>query len=283
MSSRSRSAATDEMATADPHWFVKCDPCATEAVEKYNWLNAVAKSNGFQAPRGAVILRDGRQWVSLEFIPGFVPLQDLYIRHLLRKPTKPPFLSIMRDAGRALGAIHAAEVPRHWTLHPLDSKLQDEARRYGLRSSTDAIPVPLHGDFGQMNVGIASATGATVVLDPCANVETTVGGHLVYGDPAIDLGQMLAFLEGELNSPAILLATPRRVCKAQVAFIEGYAEIRPEIDLESAFAYSSALMRLRMQSAGLLRSIVARMLYNPARRNSTLQSKLAYFRRYASV
>jgi hypothetical protein len=283
MKRRARTLPAQGVTAPADQRFVKAEKSPGDAVEKYNWIREIAEVNGFRAPRAELVYRDGSEFVSLDFMPDFLPLRRLYIRYLIGLSTNPQFLSVMRDVGRILAAIHNARIPPDWKLYRMAPELRTEARRYGLRSDTDTSPVPLHGDFGQMNVGVSAASGEVVVLDPCANIDTPIEGHLVYGDPAVDLGLMLGFLEGQVHSPAILLATRPRVCKAQAAFLEGYLGGGRKIDLESAFAYSNAFFCFRMQKLGPLRRLSTRLLYNSIRGNSTVQDKVACIQRYLNV
>ncbi len=283
VSSGVRSLAADDVPQDEGQRFIKRDTAAAEAVEKYNWLYEIAASNDFVAPHAELVARHGSQAVSLEFIPNFIPLRQLFVRYLLRMRMKPSFLSLMREIGRALAAIHNATIPDRWVRHHIETDFHETARRYGLSQIPNSKPVPLHGDFGQMNIGIARDSGAVVVLDPCGNTEALVGHHLAYGDPELDVSLMLGFLEGQINSPAILLATHSRICKAQAAFLEGYLGGGRKIDLESAFAYSNAFFCFRMRKLGPLRRLSTRMLYNNIRGNSTVQDKVACIQRYLNV
>jgi hypothetical protein len=264
-------------------WFIKQDAFPEDAVAKYNWLHEVGESGNFRAPRAKLVRTENGLQVALEFVPDFVSLRELYIRHLLRRLTTPDFLSIMRDVGSALASVHSSPVPGNWTLHPMESAIEAEAKRFGLRQVGPVANVPLHGDFGQLNVGISKDSETVVILDPCANTDTVVRGHLVYGDPNIDVGLMLGFLEGQVRSPAIIFATQRRVSEAQLAFLSGYCAKGRSVDLESAFAYSSAFYSFRMRPLGLLRRLSTRMLYNRFRANSTAQAKVAYLERSGHV
>lgn len=235
--------------------------------EKYRAIHRLSMDGGFEAPRVLEVQNDR---VRLERIRSITSISKVYLGDKRYGDAEP----IMFDVGRILGLIHdglASQVQRTAAWSPptgFDRSLQRYAGRpIQWKRQPHAV---LHCDYSFANVFVRHGNPSKIViLDPCANNGSTFSDW-TFGPVALDLGKMLACLEGQVPLRRFLsLPSRARISVLQEQFLNGYRSVRSG-DWESAevraFAYAAAAGQFvrRFGPAGIIPTAV---LYNRMRKN----------------
>jgi len=244
------------------------DPVCT--ARKYTEVHRIGAMYGFLAPR---VLDVRSNWLVLERIHGLVSIRDLYL-----SAHSALVDHAVRRAGEVLALLHR-ELPTantlHWKARP---DFESAFRRFGapLPATTVEPSAVLHGDYSFANVFITvDAPQQVVVIDPCANGGSTFDDW-TKGPIYVDIGKMLACLEGQVSIPNQLKRpSVDRVNLLQRQFVDSYQSVGSEIDLGIAhsFAYAAAATQYRRRY-GRASNIHQTILYNRFRGNFPLHRKL---------
>jgi hypothetical protein len=241
-----------------------------DVARKYSEVYRIGVENGFVAPR---VLDFCEDHVVLERIHDIRPIRDFYVG---RDPVA--LGQAVRRSGEVLGHLHVnlpGEGAARWSCPP---EFDHSLRLYaGHKLDVNQLPhAVLHGDYSFANIfAVANDPTRIAVIDPCANFGSTFFDW-TWGPTVLDVGKMLACLEGQVPARFHLRKpSPKQINALQRSFVEAYRGAGVELDMEAAYAFAYATVvaqfRRRFGALGRMRSTV---LYNRMRRNFPLDRKM---------
>jgi hypothetical protein len=246
----------------------------SETARKYEELHRASLSSNFTSPR---VISIDKTFITLERLDGLSPIYHQYISSKTAHRSSHSAVDLFNQVGRILGDLHTllpSEGSHHWAPPPsFEATL---SKKLGRSVDLATIPrAPLHADYSFANLFIQDSNPRRiVVLDPCANFGSTFHDRTV-GPVYLDIGKMLACLEGQVK-PKLQLSLPTRQVRVtlQKAFLKGYeARVSFAVDRRLAHAFAYATVSAQFARRGpIISKILLTGLYNGIKGNTLVST-----------